>query len=223
MALIERIENVIKAELNALLDKAEDPKKMASVTLAELQDCLAECRATAASLICEQKAILRHRDNADKDMAMWQSKAEQAIAKDRDDLAKAALQEKQKIAAAVEAKASELSRIEESLAKLNEDAATLKAKVEQLRVMQAELARRENTASVRLKAKHVQSTENAQQAMEKFEYLVAKVERLEAEVESYDLGAQSTKAQFAKLEQDEKVEAELAALKQKVQQPQASA
>ncbi|WP_462170453.1 PspA/IM30 family protein [Pseudoalteromonas xiamenensis] len=66
MALIERIENVIKAELNALLDKAEDPKKLASVTLNDLQECLAECRATAAGLICEQKAILRHREQSEK-------------------------------------------------------------------------------------------------------------------------------------------------------------
>lgn len=223
MALIERIENVIKAELNALLDKAEDPKKLASVTLNDLQECLAECRATAAGLICEQKAILRHREQSEKQIEQWQEKAEHALTKGRDDLAKAALFEKQKMAQAMESKASELVRIDEALAKLNEDAGTLQAKIEQLKTLQSQLQRRENTASVRLKAKQVQSTEQAHAAMEKFEFLVSKVERLESEVESYDLGAQSTQAQFAKLEQDEKMEQELAALKEKVSMKKASA
>ncbi|CCQ11114.1 Phage shock protein A [Pseudoalteromonas luteoviolacea B = ATCC 29581] len=222
MALIERIENVIKAELNSLLDKAEDPQKMASMTLIELQECLAECRATAAGLICEQKAIHRYSEDGQKQMQQWQEKAEHALSKDRDDLAKAALQEKQKIAQAIDTKSAELARLDEALTKLNEDANTIQVKIAQLQGMQKQLARRENTAAVRLRAKQVQSTEQAQVAMEKFEHLIAKVERLESEVESYELGSQSTAAQFAKMENDEKLEQELAALKAKVQSKSAS-
>ncbi|MFC3033595.1 PspA/IM30 family protein [Pseudoalteromonas fenneropenaei] len=217
MALIDRIENVIKAELNALLDKAEDPQKMAANLLLELEECLSECRATAASLICEEKALVRQAADAEKQIQQWQEKAELAISKDREDLAKAALVEKQKLATVITSKTEERTKLTEALAKLNEDATTLQAKIQALRVKQTQFKRHEASLAVRLKAKQVLHSEQMQSSTQKFEQLMCKVERLEAEVESYELGNNSTADAFKKMAQDEQLEQELQALKAKVQ------
>lgn len=222
MALIERIEDLIKSEINAFLDKAEDPQKMTAQIESELQDALAECRSTAAQIIAEQKGLSRQHEDLAKGIERWQQQAELAVSKGRDDLAKAALIEKQKLVDAQEENQKQAAQLEDALQKLNEDAARLSNKIAEVKVKQQQFYRAQNSAVARLKVRSTLNSEEVQNVCARFSQLEQKVERIEAQVESYDLGKNDVYQEFKQMEQDEKLSEELAALKQKMSGKQAS-
>ncbi|RZQ54929.1 phage shock protein A [Pseudoalteromonas phenolica] len=222
MALIDRIEDLIKSEINAFLDKAEDPQKMTAQIESELQDALAECRSTAAQIIAEQKGLSRQHEDLAKGIERWQQQAELAVNKGRDDLAKAALFEKQKLVDAQEENQKQAAQLEDALQKLNEDAARLSNKIAEVKVKQQQFYRAQNSAVARLKVRSTLNSEEVQNVCARFSQLEQKVERIEAQVESYDLGKNDVYQEFKQMEQDEKLSEELAALKQKMSGKQAS-
>ncbi|WP_046004831.1 PspA/IM30 family protein [Pseudoalteromonas rubra] len=219
MALIDRIEDLIKAEFNALLDKADDPKKNQRQILTQLEEALSECRSTVVQVICEQKALARRNQTLAKKAEQWQQQAEYALQKDREDLARAALLEKQKCQQAQQHIEDEAAQLQQAYDKLEQDAQTLTEKLNQLRHKEAQLARREDTATTQLKARSVASQQSIADALSRFEYLERKVERVEAEVDSYELVSKE-QAQWQALEtlaREEQVDKALAELKQKTQ------
>ena len=222
MALIDRIEDLIKSEINAFLDKAEDPQKMTAQIESELQDALAECRSTAAQIIAEQKGLSRQHEDLAKGIERWQQQAELAVSKGRDDLAKSALIEKQKLVDAQEDNQKQAVQLEDALRKLNEDAARLSNKIAEVKTKQQQFYRAQNSAVARLKVRSTLNSEEVQNVCARFSQLEQKVERIEAQVESYDIGKNDVYQEFKKMEQDEKLSEELAALKQKVTGKQAS-
>lgn len=222
MALIDRIEDLIKSEINAFLDKAEDPQKMTAQIESELQDALAECRSTAAQIIAEQKGLSRQHDDQVKGIERWQQQAELAVSKGRDDLAKAALIEKQKLVDAQEENQKQAAQLEDALQKLNEDAARLSNKITEVKVKQQQFYRAQNSAVARLKVRSTLNSEEVQNVCARFSQLEQKVERIEAQVESYDIGKNDVYQEFKQMEQDEKLSEELASLKQKMSGKQAS-
>ena len=222
MALIDRIEDLIKSEINAFLDKAEDPQKMTAQIESELQDALAECRSTAAQIIAEQKGLSRQNDDFVKGIERWQQQAELAVSKGRDDLAKSALIEKQKLVDAQEENQKQAAQLEDALQKLNEDAARLSNKITEVKAKQQQFFRAQNSAVARLKVRSTLNSEEVQNVCARFSQLEQKVERIEAQVESYDIGKNDVYQEFKQMEQDEKLSEELAALKQKVSGKQAS-
>ena len=223
MALINRIEDLIKSEVHALLDKAEDPQKLTAQLLVDLNEALSDCRATAAAIMSEQKALTRRQTHHSKQIQMWQQKAEHALSKDRDDLAKAALLEKQKLTTAQQGLEQQQAALEETLSKLKADADHLAGKIQTLKSKQQMLYRADRTASSRLKVRSTLHSHNVDNVQARFAELESKVEQVEAKVDSYELGKSSTAEQFEVFERDEKVAAELAALKQKVQNQGAQA
>ncbi|MCF2908767.1 PspA/IM30 family protein [Pseudoalteromonas sp. DL2-H2.2] len=219
MALIDRIEDLIKAEFNALLDKADDPKKNQRQILTQLEEALSECRSTVVQVICEQKALARRNQTLAKKAEQWQQQAEYALQKDREDLARAALLEKQKCQQAQQHIEDEAAQLQQAYDKLEQDAQTLTEKLNQLRHKEAQLARREDTATTQLKARSVASQQSIADALSRFEHLERKVERVEAEVDSYELVSKE-QAQWQALEtlaREEQVDKALAELKQKTQ------
>tara|TARA_Y100001960_G_C14659583_1_gene820078 strand:+ start:53 stop:742 length:690 start_codon:yes stop_codon:yes gene_type:complete len=222
MALIDRIEDLIKSEINAFLDKAEDPQKMTAQIESELQDALAECRSTAAQIIAEQKGLSRQHEDLAKGIERWQQQAELAVSKGRDDLAKSALIEKQKLVDAQEDNQKQAAQLEDALQKLNEDAARLSNKIAEVKTKQQQFYRAQNSAVARLKVRSTLNSEEVQNVCARFSQLEQKVERIEAQVESYDIGKNDVYQEFKQMEQDEKLSEELAALKQKVTGKQAS-
>ena len=222
MALIDRIEDLIKSEINAFLDKAEDPQKMTAQIESELQDALAECRSTAAQIIAEQKGLSRQHEDLAKGIERWQQQAELAVSKGRDDLAKSALIEKQKLVDAQEDNQKQAVQLEDALHKLNEDAARLSNKIAEVKTKQQQFYRAQNSAVARLKVRSTLNSEEVQNVCARFSQLEQKVERIEAQVESYDIGKNDVYQEFKQMEQDEKLSEELAALKQKVTGKQAS-
>jgi phage shock protein A len=206
--------DIINANLNAMLDKAEDPEKMVRLIIQEMEDTLVEVRSTSVRTLARKKELQRHIDHMHADVAEWQRKAELALSKDREDLARAALAAKQRAVDNIVDHQKELKHVEGEIFKLDEDTGKLKAKLADAKQRQKAIILRAASADSRLKVKRQIHDGRMEEAMVKFEKYEAKIDGLEAQLESYDLGqVRSLKEQFAELEQGEKLDAELEALK----------
>jgi phage shock protein A len=204
----------------AMLDKAEDPEKLLNLMLSEMQEALNECRSTAAALLCEEKTLKRQIAQKQKDLISWQTKAELAVAKNRDDLAKSALVEKQRVDEQIAAKNTQLNTLKESIEKITADCERLQQKMAQAKSKQAQLIKRHDIVAAREKVNMQLHSDNVANTLSRFEMIEQKVEGIEAQVDAYELTntAQSTAEQIETLVKNEKIDAELARLKASVKQ-----
>jgi len=221
MGLFTRFTDIVNANLNSMLDKAEHPEKMIRLIIQEMEETLVEVRATAAKNIAEQKSHTRRVKSAKESIEYWHSRAELAVTKNREDLAKSALTQKHKYQGEWELLKQEGGQLTEFLAQVQDDAARIQDKLSEAKRRQAALILRQESAQVRLKVREQAAIYNIEEAMSKFERYQQKIDRVEAQVEAYDL-MQSTaqnpslSAQFAELEKDGTVEQELAEMKKKL-------
>ena len=217
MGLFSRFTDIVNANLNSMLDKAEHPEKMIRLIIGEMEETLVEVRTTAAKNIAEQKTLARKVKAAREGVAHWHDKAEVALSKSRDDLAKSALAQKHKCQAELTQLDGENGQLTDLLSAIQEDAQRLQDKLSEAKRRQEALLLRQESAEVRLKVREKAVIHNIDEAMAKFERYQQKIDRLEAQVESYDLTEnKDLSTQIAELEQDESVEAELAEMKKKV-------
>lgn len=218
MGMFTRFADIINANLNSMLDKAEHPEKMIRLIIQEMEETLVEVRSTAAKHIAEKKTLQRQIDGLNKSATQWQEKAELAIAKGRDDLAKSALTEKHKNTQQEQTLQDEMVKLDEFLQSVQEDGQRLQQKLAEAKRRQEALLLRQESAVVRLKVREKESRYNIDEAISKFERYQAKIDRVEAEVEAYDLTKNSNdlESQFRALETDESINDELASLKKKV-------
>lgn len=217
MGIFSRFTDIINSNINAILDKAEDPEKMVRLIIQEMEDTLVEVRSASAKTIAAKKDVSHQINKLLAESDNWQSKAELALSKDRDDLARAALQEKSKAADAAHTLSKELSIIENELTKLQSETGQLQDKLADAKSRQKTIIMRQATVSSRLQVKKRLDSGTVDAAMGKFEQFERKIDDLESQIESYDVGKRSLKDEFANLETDGKIEDELAALKQKMQ------
>lgn len=217
MGIFSRFTDIINSNINALLDKAEDPEKMVRLIIQEMEDTLVEVRSASAKTIANKKDVLHQVNKHMNEAADWESKATLAIDKGRDDLARAALQEKQKAETAAESLKEELVLIEQELSKLQSETSQLQEKLADAKSRQKTIIMRQNTVSSRLEVKKRLDARNVDDAMHKFEKFERKIDNLESQVEAYDIGSRSLKDEFAELEASQQIDDELAALKQKMQ------
>ena len=220
MSIFNRVNDVIQSNIAAMLDKAEDPEKLLNLMLSEMQEALNECRSTAAALLCEEKTLKRQIAQKQKDLTLWQTKAELAVAKNRDDLAKSALVEKQRVDEQIAAKNTQLNTLKESIEKTTADCERLQQKMAQAKSKQAQLIKRHDIVAAREKVNMQLHSDNVANALSRFEMIEQKVEGIEAQVDAYELTntAQSTAEQIESLVKNEKIDAELARLKASVKQ-----
>jgi len=217
MGIFSRMTDIVNANLNAMLDKAEDPEKMVRLIIQEMEDTLVEVRSTSVRTLARKKELQRHIAHLQAEAAEWQRKAELAVSKDREDLARAALAARQRTADGIADHEKELKHVEGEIVKLDEDTGKLRAKLADAKQRQKAIILRAQTADSRLKVKRQIHDERMENAMVKFEKYEAKIDGLEAQLDSYDLGqVRSLKDQFAELEQGEKLDAELDALRAKL-------
>lgn len=213
MGIFSRFTDIINANINSILDKAEDPEKMVRLIIQEMEETLVEVRTQSAKLIADKKELGRKVDRMNKEAADWEAKAEVALSKSREDLARAALKEKtntQEEAASME---SDLVQIEHNLEKLSEDIGALQSKLVDAKTRQKALILRGKTAKSRMGVKRQLHDVDIDAAMNKFDHYERKIDMLEGEVESFDLGRKNLADEIAELESDEKVDEELAKLK----------
>lgn len=217
MGMFSRFTDIINANINSLLEKAENPEKLIRLIIQEMEETLVEVRSQAAKNIAEKKTLTRQLRKVESKVADWQSKAELAVVKKREDLARSALVEKQKCEKQTSELELEMSSIDEMLNGVQSDCQRLQDKLNEAKRRQESMLMREKSASVRLKARQTIDTGSIDNAIAKFDRYQQKVDQIEAEVESYDLGKnQSLESQFADLEHEDAVEQELTALKKKV-------
>jgi len=221
MGLFTRFTDIVNANLNSMLDKAEHPEKMIRLIIQEMEETLVEVRAMAAKNIAEQKTHNRRVKLAEDSVEQWQSKAELAIAKDREDLAKSALAQKHKYQNELNTLKQEGDAFAEFSIKIQEDAASLQDKLSEARRRQEAFTLRQASVHVRLKVREQAAIYNIDEAMSKFERYQQKIDRAEAQVEAYDLmeaskTGKSLEAQFADMEKEEAITQELEKIKQKL-------
>jgi len=217
MGIFTRFTDIVNANINSMLDKAEDPEKMVRLIIQEMEETLVEVRSSAAKNIAEKKTILRQIQNTETSIANWQTKAEIAIEKDREDLAKLALKEKQKSSALLAELNEDLAQFDEFLSKIQEDADRLQKKLGEAKRKQESYVLRQQSAEVRLKVREKAAIHNIDEAISRFEQYQQKVDRVEAQIEAYDLTQnKDLESEFRDLEAEASLEEELELLKKKV-------
>ncbi len=217
MGIFTRFSDIVNSNINAILDKAEDPEKIVRLMIQEMEDTLVEVRSAAARSIADKKDLNRKIEAFDRERADWEDKAELAMRKGREDLAKAALVEKSRVASAVELLKEDYEAVDDGLAKLNEDIARLESKLEDAKARQKALLARHKTASSRLAARKKIHDYKIDDAMVRFEAYTRRIDDVEGRVEAYDLGLpKDLNHEFASLEAEESVNKELDALKERV-------
>jgi len=217
MGMFSRFTDIVNANINSMLDKAEQPEKMIRLIIQEMEETLVEVRATAAKHIAEKKTLLRQMANIEKSVSHWQQKAETALSKGREDLAKAALAEKHKNLSQAEQLQEELAQVDDLLGKIQDDSQRLQDKLSEAKRRQEAYILRQQSAEVRLKVREKAVVHNIDEAISKFERYQQKVDEVEAKVEAFDMTSnQDLSSQINALEDDENIEQELEALKKKV-------
>ena len=217
MSIFSRMSDIINSNLNALLDKAEDPEKMVRLIIQEMEETLVEVRSTSARAIADRKDLERRHESLTAEAREWERKAEVAIAKGRDDLAKGALGERNRASDAAVAVDRELGLLQDTLSKLNEDGGLLQAKIKDAKVRQNAIILRGKAAQTRLGVRRQLSDHNINDAMHRFEMYERKMDDLEGQIEAYDMGKKTLAGEIADLEVDDSLDVELAALKARLQ------
>jgi phage shock protein A len=216
MGIFSRFTDIINSNINNILDKAEDPAKMVRLIIQEMEDTLVEVRTTSAKTLADKKELTRRVTHFENEAVQWQDKAELALTKDREDLARGALVEKKKCSESAVALIEELSNIEEHITKLQDEISQLQDKLADAKTRQKSIVMREKTVNSRLKVKQNIENNRVNDALTRFDSYERKIDDIEAQVESYDMGSKSLADEIADLESNEKVDDELAQMKAKL-------
>lgn len=219
MGIFSRFTDIINSNINNLLDKAEDPAKMVRLIIQEMEDTLVEVRSSSAKTLADKKELTRQVTRLEKDALQWQEKAELALSKDREDLARAALVEKKKSSESAQALLEELTHTDEHISKLQNEISQLQDKLTDAKARQKAILVREQSASSRLKIKENIHSNRVNDALNRFDHYERKIDNIEAEVESYDMAGKSLADEIDDLATDAKVDDELAQLKAKLKDP----
>jgi phage shock protein A len=214
MTIFSRLGDIINANLNALLDRAENPQKLIRLVIQEMEDTLVEVRSAAVRVIAERKDYERRITRLTAERDEWAKKAEFALSRNREDLARGALMAKAQINRSLEDAQTQLSHIIEGLTQQNEDIGRLQAKLADAKSREKIILTRRNTAQARLKLRGKIHEDRITDAVAKFESIERALDNLEGQVESFDLGRSKTlNDEFAELEAGKAVQDELEALK----------
>jgi phage shock protein A len=217
MGIFSRFSDIVNANINAVLEKAEDPEKIIRLMIQEMEDTLVEIRSAAAKCIADRKELGRHIEHLESENAEWARRAELAVRREREDLARAALTEKQAISDRVEQMKLEKESLDGQLEKFNSDITQLQSKLHDAKTRQRSIVIRHSTATSQLSArKHIHS-DRLDEMLFRFENAERRIDRVESEVEAVGMGhGKSLADEIEDLDDDDRVEAELAELKSKV-------
>ncbi|WP_432452722.1 MULTISPECIES: phage shock protein PspA [unclassified Agarivorans] len=218
MGMFTRLADIINANISAMLDKAEDPQKMLRLIIQEMEDTLVEVRASTAKVLADKKQLLRKIEHLALQMDDWQAKAELALSREREDLARLALVEKKHLQESIKVQQHELGLVDDSLIQLQQEIEQLELKLLESRNRQAGLIARQTTVKNRHAVRQQLDNDRALKTREKFEQFQAKIDQLEAKAEvlGTDEGNQDLAKQFAELSADAEIADELAKLKAKL-------
>jgi phage shock protein A len=220
MGSFSRIRYVIAANVNSLIEKAEDPEKLLRALIREMEDASEDARMASAELLAEQQHLERLENQLAEEMAQWQRRAENAVAENRDDLARAALKARTEIADQHDAVVQEQHLVRERVTQMEQDMMTLKSKLADAKVKLKGMyaGKAPHTVVAEQKEKLTPGERKIRRAMGRFDHLQAQVENLEARVRSYEVGGPNIPVWGNPAEdvRDPLIEEELEKLKQRV-------
>lgn len=213
MGIFSRTRDIVAANMAELLDKSDDPAKMIRMIILEMEETLVEVRASAARTIADSKEMRRHIQRLSDLEANWTEKAELALSKDREDLAKAALVERQKAGDMAAQLRSEVSVLDEALASAEEDIQKLQSKLREARAKQNAIATRLESANTKARLREMWNGPKTHEAFSRFELLERRADEAEGRAEAMGLTPRTLEDEFNELRSSDKIDAELAALK----------
>lgn len=216
MGIFSRFTEIVNSNINSMLDKAENPEKMVRLIMQEIQETLVEVRTQSARVIADKKTLLRRSARMTEEAEQWEQKAELALAKGREDLARSALAERAKLLESIDIITRDLEVVESNLSKLSEDISQLQQKLADAKARHRALVMRSETARSRLDVQRQLHDVDVESAMNRFELFERKMDDLEGTVEAYDLGQRGLAEEIRQLEDDDKVEKELTRLREKL-------
>lgn len=219
MGIFSRMTDIINSNLNSLLDQAEDPEKMIRLIIQEMEDTLVEVRSSSARVLADRKAAARRLEQVQAEAANWEEKAKLAISKGREDLARAALQEKHAIEDEVATVEAELKATDEHIDQLNQEVAQLQQKLSDAKAKQKALAMRTKTVESRIKVKRQMHRDALDSAFARFEGFERRMDNLESQLESMDIGRDvppDLAAEIDALAEDDRINDELSRLKSEI-------
>ena len=209
--VFSRARDIFAANMTELLDRAEDPARMIRMVILEMEETLVEIRATAARSIADMKDMRRSLTRLEEMQGNWTGKAELALSKGREDLAKAALSERQKAADMAESLSSEMAQIEQLLRAYETDIAKLQAKLREARARQNAIQHRIESAMTRARANELLHGSRALDAFSKFEILERRADFAEGRAEALGMG--SLENEIDQLRASDAIDAELEEMK----------
>jgi phage shock protein A len=214
MGIFSRTRDIFAANFTELLDRAEDPARMIRMIILEMEETLVEVRASAARCIADRKEMDRALLRLNDLQSSWTEKAELALSKDREDLAKAALIERQKAADMADGLKVELASIEETLKGYEADIAKLQGKLREARARQNAIATRIESAVTRARTGEILNGNRTQDAFSRFEQLERRADFAEGRADALGMtGPKSLEEEIADLRATDKIDAELEAMK----------
>jgi phage shock protein A len=217
MGIFSRTRDIIAANFNELLDQADDPAKMIRMIIMEMEETLVEVRASAARTIADQKEMHRHTMKLDRLQADWADKAQLALSKDREDLARAALLEKKKAGDMAEQLKAEITVLDDALRAYEQDIAKLQNRLREARSRQSQIAARLESAENRVKLRSLMTSDRVDEALTRFDQLERRVDYAEGRADSLSIadgtGQPTLADEIAALEGSDKIDEELEEMK----------
>jgi len=214
MGIFSRTRDIFAANFTELLDRAEDPARMIRMIILEMEETLVEVRASAARSIADRKEMERALSRLTELQSSWTEKAELALSKNREDLAKAALIERQKAADMAEGLQIELTSIEDTLKGYEADIAKLQGKLREARARQNAIATRIESAVTRARARELLHGNRTEDAFSRFDQLERRADFAEGRADALGMtGPKSLEEEIADLRATDRVDAELEAMK----------
>ena len=219
MGAFSRLRYVIAANVNSLIEKAEDPEKLLRALIREMEDASEEARMACAELLAEQQRLARLETQLSEEVDQWQGRAEKAVSEDRDDLARAALKAKAELSHRHDSAVDEQNLVRERVAQMEQDMVTLKAKLAdaKMKLKGLQVGKSPRAVSAQSTEKLTPGERKIRRAMGRFDRLQSQVERLEARVRSYEVGGVATNTWAGEeAPADPSIEAELELLKKRI-------
>ncbi|OQY51382.1 MAG: phage shock protein PspA [Desulfobacteraceae bacterium 4572_89] len=214
MGIFTRFKDIINSNINTMLDQAEDPEKLIKLMIREMEDTLIEIKSSCANTIASQKKVGRILEETIEKESLWKKKAELAVAKGRDDLARQALLEKRRFTQRSEAVEDEFVEIGIIVEQYQDDIQELEAKLKSAREKQRMLVQRHIRAKRKKKAQQEIRRVDSAEVMQKFDEIENHIERMEAEADLVNFGrATSLEEEFENLAADDEIESQLRNLK----------
>lgn len=218
MGAISRIRYVIAANVNAMLEKAENPEKLLRALIREMEDASEDARMACADLLAEQQHLERIEGQLSKELDQWQQRAERAVSEGRDDLARSALAARQETEHRHNTVVRDQAEVRERVGQMEQDMVTLKGKLAEAKVKLKSLNQGPGPAQATApRQERLSPTERkVRRAMSRFDRLESQVENLEARVRSYEVGGSHPPVWDSPAKADPQVEEELAAIKNRL-------